>query len=295
VLEIATTSAAAVAGDPDRPGLIGAFVLGVIEGLTEFLPVSSTGHLIVANRLLGDADGDSTFEVVVQVGAISAIAWRYKDRLLLATRRLFGGGGGPTAEGGGTANLWFKLLVSALPAIVAGVLLDEWIEDVLFDPRTVVVTMVLGGFALLALERWIAGRDRAPSYDSIDAIPLATALGIGLFQCLALVPGTSRSGAMIAGALVLGCGRGAAAEFSFLVGLPILYGAALYKTLQDHERVFGVLAADLVLGMVASFLTALWIVGPFVRYVREHTFAPFAWYRIAAGLALLGAVLAGLV
>ena len=288
-------------GGDDAPGLFGAIVLGIVEGLTEFLPVSSTGHLIVANRFLGDADGDPTFEVVVQIGAISAIAWLYRERLWGALWGLLGRGGANAADGdakrprpGLQANLLVTIVVAALPAIVLGLLFGDAIEAALFDPWTVVVTMVAGGVLLLVLESWLARRPGREGPEA-DVIGLRDAFLIGLFQCLALVPGTSRSGATIAGALILGRARGAAAEFSFLVGLPILYGAGLYKGLKDHERVLGPLLLDLLVGMVASFVTALVIVGPFVRYLRGHTFRPFAVYRIVAGVVLAALLAAGLV
>jgi undecaprenyl-diphosphatase len=293
--------AAASSVDEGAPSLFDAIVLGVVEGLTEFLPISSTGHLIVTNRLLGDPDGDPTFEVVVQIGAISAIAWLYRQRLATAIRTLFT----PTENAtDGRVNLLWTLLVAALPAIVLGLAFDDVIESLLFSPETVATTMVVGGFALVFVERLMKRRangsspvDGDPSGcdpDDVRSIGLRAAFVIGVFQCFALIPGTSRSGATIVGALLLGFGRKASAEFSFLVGLPILYGAGLYKTLGDSERVFGELLPALVVGIIASFLTALAIVGPFVRYLQGHTFAVFAWYRIVVGLGLAAATLYGL-
>ena len=270
------------------PGPLGSLILGVVEGLTEFLPISSTGHLIVANRVLGSSD--PLFEVMVQVGAISAIAWLYRQRLWTAASQLFVPA--PNPQG---ANLWVAIVATSLPAIVLGLALDDWIESVLFSPATVAVSMVVGGVLLLWLERWLGVRpDPSETAASWSAPSLRVAFAIGLFQCLALIPGTSRSGATIAGALLLGMRRGSAAEYSFLAGLPILYGAAAYKAVKELDRFDGAFLLDLCIGIVASFLTALAIVGPFVGYVRRHSFAPFAVYRILAGIALGAVVVSGL-
>jgi undecaprenyl-diphosphatase len=275
-------------GLAEGPGTLGALILGLVEGLTEFLPVSSTGHLIVTNRFLGQSD--PTYEVAIQAGAITAIAVLYWRRLVDALRTVFSG-----VTSGGRVNLLFLLVVGAIPAAVLGLFLDDLIESILFGAATVATTMVIGGVLLLYLERWLARRGGGAADTGVDleAMTLRHALWIGLFQCLALIPGTSRSGATIAGAMVLGLRRTAAAEFSFLVGLPILYGACALKAMKDWERISGPLLEDFLIGAGASFVTALIIVGPFVRYLKRHTFRPFAWYRIVAGLALAGMILAG--
>jgi undecaprenyl-diphosphatase len=289
-----TAASALAAADPaGGPGLLGSLLLGLVEGLTEFLPVSSTGHLIVVNRLLGN--DDPTYEVAIQVGAISAIVVLYGRQLLQALRGILGVGRGP-GTGPRGVNLLILLFVAALPAAVVGLLFYDWIESVLFSATTVATTLVLGGVLLLVLERWLAGRTAQgePPCHEIEGMSLRQALWIGLFQCLALVPGTSRSGATIAGALLLGFRRTAAAEFSFLVGLPILYGACVLKAAKDWERISGPLLVDFLVGAGASFVTALLIVGPFVRFLQRHTFAVFAWYRIGAGLVLFALIGAGL-
>ncbi len=260
--------------------LFDALVLGLVEGITEFLPISSTGHLIVAQRLLGLEEGaaNNAFSIGIQMGAITAILVIYWRRLLDATRTVLR----PTQ---GAPNLLWQIAIAAFPAACIGLLLDDWIDAHLFSARVVAATLVLGGVLLLALERWIA-RSPAPAGELVQ-MPYRTALWIGLFQCLALVPGTSRAGATIASALLLGLSRTAAAEFSFLVGLPILYGASLYK-LARHPELLGADAVPaFVVGMVVAFLSALVVVRPFVRFLRNHDFVPFAWYRIGAG-ALLG-------
>lgn len=261
----------------DSVGTWHALVLGLVEGITEFLPISSTGHLIVANSWLGHSD--PAMEVAIQAGAITAIVVLYWRRLLAALATL-------TRPQAGRTNLLWLLLVAALPAAVIGLLCDDWIEAHLFSVRTVAWALMVGGVALWLLERWYARRPNA------RAIPLELmtpkhAFVIGLCQCLALIPGTSRSASTIAGSLVLGYARTAAAEFSFLVGLPILYGASFLKIVHDRARLTGPLLFDFLLASAVSFVTALVVVGPFVAFLRRHTFVPFALYRVAFGALLL--------
>ncbi|MCA8942432.1 MAG: undecaprenyl-diphosphate phosphatase, partial [Planctomycetes bacterium] len=219
------------------------------------------------------------------IGAISAIAVLYRRRLLESARDLVRRSAGP-----GRVNLWILLVVAAIPAAVVGLALDDWIETKLFHPITVATTLLLGGIALLALEKWAGNRPPDERGQGLDEMSIRQAIGIGLFQCLALIPGTSRSGATIAGGLLLGMNRVAAAEFSFLVGLPVLYGACLLKLVGDSERFFGPLLVDFLIGCAVSFVTAYVVVGPFVRYLQRHTFRPFGYYRIVAGLLLFGLV-----
>lgn len=261
-----------------EPGWLGSLVLGVVEGLTEFLPISSTGHLILANRLLGGSN--PAYEVVIQAGAITAIVVLYRRRLAAALRNLLR----PGAAGLGS-NLFVLLAVASVPAVVLGLGFGDLIERTLFRPEVVAMTLVLGGVVLLLLERLQDARAAAgrPADAELEQIGWRAALCIGLFQCLALIPGTSRSGATIAGAMVLGYRRTAAAEFSFLLGLPILYGACLLQLYKQWETMTGALLDDVLIGGVASFVTALLIVGPFVHFLQRHTFRPFAWYRIAIG------------
>ena len=256
-----------------------AVVLGLVEGVTEFLPVSSTGHLIVAQRLLGLPEGaaSNAFNIGIQMGAITAILMLYGRDLWTALRQL-------PRRVSGESNLLVQIAIAALPAAVLGLAIDDWIDEHLFSPWVVAATLLVGGVALLLLERHLDGR--APRVAALSRMPYRTALWIGLWQCLALVPGTSRSGATIGGALLLGLSRTAAAEFSFLVGLPILYGAALYKLLGYREMLHGDLLTAFVIGSLVAFVSALAVVVPFVAFLRRHTFAPFAWYRILAGLVL---------
>ncbi len=269
-------------------GLFDALVLGLVEGLTEFLPVSSTGHLIVAERLLGLGEGgaNNVFAVGIQMGAITAI-------LVLYWQRLVGAVAGALRPQQGTPNLLWQIGIAAFPAALLGFLIDHWIDAHMFSAKVVAVTTLVGGFLLLALERWLRGR--RPATENLAGMSYRTALLVGLCQCLALIPGTSRSGATIAGALLLGLSRTAAAEFSFLVGLPILYGASAFKLMKARHELTGDALLPFAVGTLIAFLSALVVVRPFVRFVRSHSFVPFAWYRIAAGAALLALCAAGVI
>ena len=261
-------------------GLLSAIVLGIVEGLTEFLPVSSTGHLILAQRWLGIAEGEasSVFVIGIQMGAITAI-------LVLYWRRLLGALGTAFQRSAAGPNLLWQIAIAALPAAIVGLLADDWIDAHLMSPTVVAITMVLGGVLLLWLERWQA-RARVPTRE-LGGVSYSTVLGIGLFQCLALLPGTSRSAATIGGGMLLGLSRQAAAEFSFLVGLPILYGASLHSLVKHRSALAGDALVPFLVGLLVAFLTALVVVRPFVQFLRAHTFAIFAWYRIVVGVGLL--------
>ena len=267
-------------------GWFDAAVLGVVEGLTEFLPVSSTGHLIVAQRLLGVGSGaaENAFAVAIQMGAITAILALYWRRLFDALRTV----ARPTK---GQPNLLWQIAIAALPAAVLGLLFDDWIDEHLFSTRVVAVSLVVGSVLLLWLERSL--KTRSATIAGLPSMGYQIAFWIGVWQCLALVPGTSRAGATIGGALLLGLSRTAAAEFSFLVGLPILYGASLYKLIQVRETLTGPMLVPLLIGTAVSFVAALAVVGPFLRFVRAHDFRPFAWYRIVVGALLLALSVTG--
>ena len=261
------------------PSLLDALVLGLVEGITEFLPISSTGHLIVAQRLLGlgESAENNVFAIGIQMGAITAI-------LVLYWRRLFDALGTVMRPTSGKPNLLWQIVIAAFPAAFLGLLADDWIDEHLFSAKVVAGTMVVGGLLLLWLERARPSANDAGA--DLSSASYRTTFVIGLFQCLALVPGTSRAAATIAGALLLGLSRTAAAEFSFLVGLPILYGAAGYKLVKSGSMLQGDLLGPFLVGTGVSFLSALVVVRPFVAFLRTHTFAPFAWYRIGGGALL---------
>jgi undecaprenyl-diphosphatase len=267
-------------------GWFEATLLGIVEGLTEFLPVSSTGHLIVTQRALGLAESVTTnaFAIGIQLGAITAV-------LVLYWRRLWDAAATFARPQPGRPNLLWQIGIAAVPAVVVGLLFEDWIDEHLFSARVVAATLVIGGVMLLWLERYLRGR--TPKTADVAEMSYGCALWIGVWQCLALVPGTSRSGATIGGALVLGLSRTAAAEFSFLVGLPILYGASFWKLFRARDALKGEMFTPFVIGTVVSFLAAIAVVRPFVAFLRKHDFAPFAWYRIVVGGVLLALVEAG--
>jgi undecaprenyl-diphosphatase len=254
------------------PDWLTALALGVLEGLTEFIPVSSTGHLLLAGHFLGFESTGRTFEVVIQLGAVLAILTVYWGKLV----RVFA-----TAPRDPAARRFIlSVLLAFLPAALLGVLLHDLIKDVFFEtPRLIAAMLVAGGVVLLLVDRLLP----EPRHEAADALPPATSLGIGLFQCLSLVPGVSRSGATIVGALALGVSRRAAAEFSFFLSLPTMAGAVAYDLWDSRD----LLSADdlglIALGFGAAFLTGLVVVRGLLDFVGRHGFAVFGWWRIAVG------------
>ena len=270
-------------------GWFQAVILGLVEGVTEFLPISSTGHLIVTNALFGVSD--PAFEVAIQAGAITAILALYWRDLADAVRSIRS----PRSAERPRVNLLWLIVIAALPAAFVGVLLEEQIEALLFNPVTVGVVLMLGGVAFLLVERWLATRQRSTEGREVGITEMTAgqALLIGAWQCLALVPGTSRSGATIIGGLLTGMSRKAAAEFSFLVGLPVLYGACLLKVVGDYERLTGPMLPSLLLSSAVAFVSAYVVVRAFVRYLQRNTFRVFAYYRLIAGAGILVMYYAG--
>jgi len=252
-----------------------AVVLGVVEGLTEFLPVSSTGHLIIAGHLLGfTGEKADSFEVAIQLGAILAVAllyWRRFLALLPAARNSVG----TTSNLNGAGGV-LRLGLATLPALVVGFLARHVIKESLFTPSTVTAALFVGGIAILIVERF-ASRRRS---DSIESISAAQAFGVGLFQVLALWPGTSRSAATIVGGMLLGLDRKGAAEFSFLIAVPIMCIATGYEMVKMRNLfAFGDMM-QFAVGFVVSFIVALITVKAFVRFLSRGSLTPFAWYRI---------------
>jgi undecaprenyl-diphosphatase len=256
--------------------IVAAVVLGLVEGATEFIPVSSTGHLIVASAWLGRTDAASkTFDIFIQLGAILAIVWLYRARLTATVRS--------ARRDPASRLLLFDLGIAFLPAAVVGFLLHDWIKTSLFRVPVVAAALVVGGIAILLIERWRPGE----RVTEADGVPPRTALGIGLAQVLSLVPGTSRSGATILGGYALGLSRRAATEFSFFLAIPVMFAATLYDLLKSAGSLTAADAPVFAIGFVVSFLSALVVVKGFLRYVSRHSFTAFAWYRIVFGLLLL--------
>jgi undecaprenyl-diphosphatase len=259
-------------------GLTVAIILGVVEGLTEFIPVSSTGHLIIGGYLLGFVgDKAATFEVAIQLGAILAIVALYPRRFLALIPRAPIRTSAEVSTLSGWSGL-YRFTAATLPALVVGFVARHVIKQYLFNPLTVTCALAAGGIAILFAESYVAQRRTK----SIDSITLAQALGVGLFQVLALWPGTSRSAATIVGGLILGLDRKGAAEFSFLIAVPIMFIATGYE-MSKISLTFSRDELDMfVVGFVVSFVVALLSVKAFLQILNRWTLAPFAWYRILA-------------
>jgi len=257
-----------------------ALLLGLVEGLTEFLPVSSTGHLIVVEDLVRFRTGSrEAFLVAIQGGAILAVCWEFRARLWHMLRRL--------AHDATEQRLAINVVIAFIPAAVLGVLFKRLIETVLFFSVPVAAALVVGGLVILWVERVHAARDYQPRVNSLDEIRPMDAFKIGCAQCFALIPGTSRSGATIIGGLLFGLSRTAATEFSFFLAMPTVIGASVYALYEARAQLH---AADLpifALGFVAAFVSALLCVRWLLRYVAHHDFRAFAWYRIVFGGVIL--------
>lgn len=258
--------------------LASAVILGIVEGLTEFLPISSTGHLILAGHLLGlEGPESKLFDIVIQLGAILAVCWAYRERLFEAASGLTTD---PEAQ-----RFVANILIAFVPAAVVGVLLHRFIKEVLFSPWVVAVSFVVGGFLILLIERV---RPR-PRVREVEAMPLRTALGIGVCQILSMIPGVSRAGATIMGAMLLRVDRPAATEFSFFLAIPTMLGAAVFDLYKNRAILSLDGALMIAVGFVVAFIAALFVVRRLVAFVGEHGFGVFAWYRIAVGtIALIG-------
>ncbi|OZB43077.1 MAG: undecaprenyl-diphosphatase [Thiomonas sp. 15-66-11] len=262
-----------------------AAILGLVEGLTEFLPISSTGHLILAGSLLGWVnDKAKVFEIAIQSGAILAVIWHYRRRLNAVVKGL----AAPQQQARRAAwRFALNLLIAFLPAAMLGLVFASRIKQYLFAPIPVAAAFIVGGLVILWAERRPSGGAGGIRIESVDAMRPLDALKVGLAQSFALIPGTSRSGATIIGGMLFGLSRIAATEFSFFLAIPTLLAATCYDLLK-HRALFS--AADLpafALGMGVSFASALVVVRWLLRYVGGHSFVPFAWYRLAFGALVL--------
>jgi undecaprenyl-diphosphatase len=256
--------------------LFDVLLLGFIEGLTEFLPVSSTGHLILLEYLTGfEGPPGKVFEVAIQLGAILAVVVLYFRRLL---REVLDAPRDP-----GARRFIVAIVLAFLPAAVIGVVLHKYIKEVLFSPWVVSIALIVGGILILVIER---SRPTARVHRVEDFSP-GLALKIGFVQCLAMIPGTSRSGATILGALLLGVERKTAAEFSFFLAIPTMLGATVYDVYKNRETLSADGGIAIAIGFTVAFIVALFVVRAFVEFVGKHGFAPFAWYRIALGSFML--------
>lgn len=281
-----------------------ALILGIVEGLTEFLPISSTGHLILAGELLNFNDEKGKiFEIVIQFGAILAVCWEFRRRIVdvvggLATE--------PRAQ-----RFAINVIIATVPAIVLAFLLGKWIKAYLFNPITVATAFIVGGLVILLAE-WResrrgqvshpqgnalleAAKASAPRIESVDDMDWRDALKVGIAQCFALVPGTSRSGATIIGGMLFGLSRQVATEFSFFLAIPVIFGASVYELYKARDLLsaddIGVFAVGFVFAFLSAFLCVRWL----LRFVATHDFKPFAWYRIVFGVLVLATAQLGIV
>jgi len=255
-------------------------LLGLLEGLTEFIPVSSTGHLLLAGHFLGFNSPQKSFEVLIQLGAILAILTVYSAKLWQLLTSFF--------SDRQTRTFVLGILLAFLPAAVAGAFLHHFIKSVLFEtPLLICIMLILGGFVLLAVDRM----PLQPRYHHAMDIPPLTALAIGLCQCLAMIPGVSRSGSTIVGAMLLGTDKRAAAEFSFWLAMPTMAGAFAYDLYKNAGELSTDTLHSIALGFAAAFIAAVIVVRYLLDFVGRHGFAPFAWWRILVGGAGLGALL----
>lgn len=271
--------------------LIKVLILSLVEGITEFLPVSSTGHLILVNQFVKlEPEGFSNaFNVIIQLGAILSVVVIYFEKLnpwakskqelpkkykdLNAQSKAYYLATHPDKT---TINLWLKVIVGVLPAMVLGLLFDDLIDAYLFNPITVAAMLLLWGIIIIFIEK----KNKTIKYDSLKDVPYTTIIMIGLFQCLAMVPGTSRSAATIIGAMILGLSRPAAAEFSFFLAIPTMLGATLLKLIKNLGDFTGNQWTLILLGMILSFIVAFIVIKQFLTYVKKHDFIPFGIYRI---------------
>ena len=263
-----------------------AVLFGIVEGITEWLPVSSTGHLILLDEFVKLQVSDAfyeMFQVVIQLGAIAAVIVLFFHKLNPFSPKK------DAVQKKRTWSLWFKVVVGVLPSAVIGLLLDDWMDEHLYNYIVVAITLILYGVAFLFVEKWNAAR--AMKIQSVEEIDYRTAILIGAFQCLSLIPGTSRSGSTILGAIVLGVSRSAGAEFSFFLAIPTMLGASalkLLKFLLEGAAPTGTEIMVLITGCVVSFLVSIAVIKGLMEYVRKHSFAVFGVYRIVLGILVLG-------
>ena len=270
-----------------------ALIMGIVEGLTEFLPISSTGHLILAGSLLNFAgpgfskEKVDVFEIVIQAGAILAVCWEYRVRIAGVLGGLF--------TDRKAQRLVINLIIAFMPAAILGLLFSKKIKAVLFAPVPVAIAFIVGGLIILWVERRNKGRTGFTRIDSVDDMTPLDALKVGCAQAFALIPGTSRSGATIIGGMMFGLSRKAATEFSFFLAIPTLFAATIYSLYKERALLTAVDAPLFTIGTVAAFVSAFLCVRWLLRYISSHDFTIFAWYRIVFGLVILATAYTGAV
>jgi undecaprenyl-diphosphatase len=266
--------------------LLKAFIMGIVEGLTEFLPISSTGHLILAGSLL-DFTGDKVkvFEIVIQAGAMLAVIWEYRVRIAAVLSGLFTD---PRAQ-----RFALNLLVAFLPAAGLGFLFNKRIKAVLFAPVPVALAFIIGGFVILWVERRQRAAPTKARIESVDDMTVLDAFKVGCAQAFALVPGTSRSGATIIGGMLFGLSRKASTEFSYFLAIPTLLAATVYSLYKERALLSAADVPMFTVGTIAAFVSAFLCVRWLLRYISTHDFTAFAWYRIVFGLLVLASAWGG--
>jgi len=266
--------------------LLKAVLFGIVEGVTEWLPVSSTGHMILLDefvKLKVSEEFYEMFQVVIQLGAILAVILLFFHKLNPFSPKK------DKVEKNNTWQLWFKVIAAVLPSAVLGLLLDDWMDAHLYNYVVVAITLILYGGAFIWVEKY--NQRRSAAIEDVHAIDYKTALLIGAFQCLSLIPGTSRSGSTILGAILLGVGRSAGAEFSFFLAIPTMLGASALKLLKFAMSGVSATATEigvLAVGCVVSFVVSLLVIKGLMEFVRKHSFRPFGIYRIVLGIVVLG-------
>jgi undecaprenyl-diphosphatase len=264
------------------PSLLKAAIIGVVQGLTEFLPVSSTAHILLTSRLLGYDDPGGVFTVMIQLGSIFAVMWLYRDKILAIL-------GGLTTQPD-ARRFALKILLATVPILVAGALFSKFVRTVLYGNDIVIaVAFIVGGVVMLVVERVRP----APDVKSVDDLPVGRAVAIGSFQALARIPGVSRSGGTIVAAMAMRVDRAAAAEFTFFLAMPTMTAAFAKDLLDIRHDLVSARGLEIAVGFAMAFVASAIIVKPFLGYVRRSGFAPFAWYRIVTGLVLVAAMAFG--
>ncbi len=262
--------------------LLKAVVLGIIQGITEWLPISSTGHMILANEIINLSVSDAfmeMFEVVIQLGSILAVVVLFFHKLNPLSPKK------SPQEKKDTLSLWGKVIIGVIPAGVIGLLFDDQINDIFYNSLTIAITLIVYGVLFILVEN--RNKHRKPRIDSVGQISWQLALAIGCAQILALIPGTSRSGATIIGAMLFGLSRTAAAEFSFFLAVPVMFGASALKLLKFGFDFTGMELAILFTGCVTAFLVSLLAIRFLMNFIKKHDFKPFGYYRIALGIIIL--------
>ena len=261
----------------DNLALLKALFLGLIEGLTEFLPISSTGHLILFGHLIDfKSDSGRVFEVVIQFGAILAVCWLYRQKIIALIRGFFSGEVH-------ARRFAINVFVAFLPAVVIGVLAVDFIKQVLFSPLVVAFALIIGGLIIFAVE----AREYKPKTIEATDISFKQSILVGFAQCVAMVPGTSRSGASMIGGMLLGLSRKAATEFSFFLAMPTMLGAATYDLFRNANVLTSDNLVNISVGFMAAFVAALLVIKALVKFVEKHSLRVFAWYRIVLGILIL--------